>query len=162
MDPFDVFDSGRMTVAQIRPARIFGVWQAGQHHGAQLANEPGSVNWNEVPDADAAAAARFYRPSSATRSSWCRWATGCRYRVLKVEGTDVAGIFEITERHGRHAAELVDRFRRRRHRRACSEGQGAGRRGARPADGHPGIGRFAVLQDPAGAVFQVLAPPPPE
>ena len=53
MDPFDVFDSGRMTVAQDPTGAVFGIWQAGEHHGAELANEPGSFTWNEVQTPDA-------------------------------------------------------------------------------------------------------------
>ena len=41
MDPFDVFDAGRMTIATDPSGAHFGVWQAGQHIGAQLANDPG-------------------------------------------------------------------------------------------------------------------------
>jgi uncharacterized protein len=37
MDPFDVFDAGRMTVAQDPTGAAFGVWQAGRHIGAELA-----------------------------------------------------------------------------------------------------------------------------
>ncbi|MGE5689245.1 MAG: VOC family protein, partial [Pseudomonadota bacterium] len=36
MDPFDVFDSGRMTIAVDPTGAAFGVWQAGTHIGAQL------------------------------------------------------------------------------------------------------------------------------
>ena len=43
-EPFDVFDSGRMTVAQDPTGAVFGVWQAGTHIGAQLANDPGTMN----------------------------------------------------------------------------------------------------------------------
>ena len=68
-DPFDVFDSGRMTVAQDPTGAIFGVWQAGAHHGAQLANEPGAFQWNECETRDAAARPSSTRPSSATASS---------------------------------------------------------------------------------------------
>ena len=60
MDPFDVFDAGRMTIATDPSGAHFGVWQANQHIGAQLANDPGTMNWNECQTRDAEAAARFY------------------------------------------------------------------------------------------------------
>ena len=50
-----------MTVAQDPTGAIFGVWQAGTHHGAQLANEPGSFQWNECETRDVAAAEEFYK-----------------------------------------------------------------------------------------------------
>ena len=52
VDPFDVFDAGRMTVAQDPTGATFGVWQAGSHIGAQLANEPGTLNWNQCQTND--------------------------------------------------------------------------------------------------------------
>src|SRR5687768_13698264 len=59
MEPFDVFEAGRMVVAQDPTGAAFGVWQAGAHHGAQLANEPGSFTWNECQTTDPATAAEF-------------------------------------------------------------------------------------------------------
>jgi hypothetical protein len=38
----------------------FSVWQAGNHRGAQLVNEPGTWNWSLLHTADPAAAAAFY------------------------------------------------------------------------------------------------------
>lgn len=96
MDAFDAF-SGRMTVAQDPTGTTFGVWQAGSHHGAQLANEPGTLNWNEFRTNDPAAAAAFDEnvfghevtefPTSDDRPP---------YRVIQVGGRGVAGIFQIT------------------------------------------------------------------
>ena len=47
MDPFDVMDVGRMVVAADPGGAVFGVWQARAHTGAGLANEPGTLCWNE-------------------------------------------------------------------------------------------------------------------
>ena len=60
-EPFDVFDSGRMTIAQDPTGAVFGVWQAREHIGAELANEPGTLNWNECQTDDPAKAAAFYK-----------------------------------------------------------------------------------------------------
>ena len=77
MDPFDVFDAGRMTVAQDPTGAVFGIWQAGEHHGAELANEPGSVTWNEVQTPDLGAAERLLQCRLRLRDRGrCRWATG--------------------------------------------------------------------------------------
>src|SRR5262249_44023527 len=37
-----------------------GVWQPGKMHGADLFNEPGSLNWNELATRDTEAAKSFY------------------------------------------------------------------------------------------------------
>jgi len=41
VEPFDVFDSGRMTIAADPAGAIFGLWQARTHIGSQLRGEPG-------------------------------------------------------------------------------------------------------------------------
>ena len=40
-------DVGRMAVAADPGGAVFGIWQARAHTGFGLANEPGSVCWNE-------------------------------------------------------------------------------------------------------------------
>src|SRR5215210_254586 len=60
MEPFDVFDSGRMAVFQDPQGAFFSVWQAKEMGGAQLVGETGSMVWNELVTTDAAAAAAFY------------------------------------------------------------------------------------------------------
>jgi predicted enzyme related to lactoylglutathione lyase len=59
-DAMDVGDMGRMAVA-IDPAGAFvGLWQGGSHTGFNLANEPGSVTWNENFSRDWEANKAFY------------------------------------------------------------------------------------------------------
>ncbi len=47
MDPFDVMDVGRMAIAFDPGGAAFGIWQSRAHAGFGVANEPGSVTWNE-------------------------------------------------------------------------------------------------------------------
>ena len=58
--PMDVGPMGRMIVARDPEGHVFGAWQAGQHLGAQVYNEPGSLIWNEAAVDDIAAAQAFY------------------------------------------------------------------------------------------------------
>jgi len=57
----DDVDAGRMAVAQDPGGATFGIWQTGAHHGAELANELGSVIWNECQTTDPERAEEFYR-----------------------------------------------------------------------------------------------------
>ena len=59
-EPFDVPDAGRMAVFADHEGAVFSVWQAGQHRGAQVVNEPGSLNFNGLNTRDVEAAKRFY------------------------------------------------------------------------------------------------------
>lgn len=58
--PMDVLTFGRMAVAADPTGGVFGVWQAGDHRGAGVVNEPGAVVWNELYTPDSARAEDFY------------------------------------------------------------------------------------------------------
>ncbi len=59
-DPFDVMDAGRMAVFTDPEGAAFCVWQAKQHKGAGIVNEPGSLNFNGLNTRDAQGAKSFY------------------------------------------------------------------------------------------------------
>lgn len=57
---FDVMTAGRMSVIADPTGGVAGVWQAGEHLGAGIVNEPGALCWNELHTRDYAAAKSFY------------------------------------------------------------------------------------------------------
>ena len=60
MEPFDVMDAGRMAVFTDPEGAAFFVWQAKQHKGARIVNEPGSLNFNGLNTRDPERAKSFY------------------------------------------------------------------------------------------------------
>jgi predicted enzyme related to lactoylglutathione lyase len=60
MEPFDVLDAGRMAVLADPEGAAFCVWQAKQHKGAVLVNEPGTWNFSELNTRDPEGAQVFY------------------------------------------------------------------------------------------------------
>ncbi|MGQ0837893.1 VOC family protein [Actinokineospora sp.] len=61
VEVMDVLDFGRMVIAADSTGATFGLWQAGTHHGVQLANEHGALTWNEHMSGDLDGAKAFYR-----------------------------------------------------------------------------------------------------
>jgi uncharacterized protein len=59
-EPFDVMNAGRMAVLADPEGAVFCVWQAKEHRGARIVNEPGSVNFNVLHTGAPEAAKRFY------------------------------------------------------------------------------------------------------
>jgi hypothetical protein len=59
-EPFDVLHAGRMATFADPGGAAFSVWQANQHRGARLVNEPVSLNFNALHTRDVEAAKRFY------------------------------------------------------------------------------------------------------
>jgi uncharacterized protein len=60
MEPFDVFDFGRLAMFTDPEGAAFCVWQANRHQGARIVNEHGSVNFNGLNTRDADRAKEFY------------------------------------------------------------------------------------------------------
>lgn len=60
-EPMDVMEAGRLAVAADPGGAVFGIWQARAHLGFALANEPGSVTWNENFSRDFDGNKSFYR-----------------------------------------------------------------------------------------------------
>jgi uncharacterized protein len=58
--PFDLADAARVAWCADREGAPFRVWQAKQHRGARLVNQPGSLNFNTLNTCDAPAATLFY------------------------------------------------------------------------------------------------------
>ncbi|MFD8495505.1 VOC family protein [Amycolatopsis sp. NPDC059657] len=90
MPPFDVMDAGRMCFATDPSGAAVGLWQAKEHIGATLVNEPGAVIWNELVT-DNEAALPFY--DQVFGSSWAAGdlGGGTEYVALVVGGERIAG-----------------------------------------------------------------------
>jgi predicted enzyme related to lactoylglutathione lyase len=60
MDPFDVFDSGRMVAFSDPTGAILSLWEPRESIGAERVNDPGSFTWNELSTTDVDKAKEFY------------------------------------------------------------------------------------------------------
>jgi uncharacterized protein len=60
MEPFDVMGAGRMAVFTDPEGAAFCVWEAKEHRGARVVNEPGSLNFNGLNTRDVEGAKSFY------------------------------------------------------------------------------------------------------
>jgi predicted enzyme related to lactoylglutathione lyase len=159
MDPFDVFDAGRMTIARDPTGATFGVWQANRHIGAELANEPGTLNWNQCQTPDPARAADFYAAVLGYGVDEVDVGGSQPFRVLQVEGKAVAGVREpIPQMGGAPQWSVVFSVANTDETVAKAQELG-GEVLVEPRD-LPDIGRIAVLRDAVGAMFQVIQQPP--
>jgi uncharacterized protein len=59
-EPFEVMSAGRMAVVTDPEGAAFCVWQAKEHKGARIVNEPGSLNFNGLNTRDVEGAKSFY------------------------------------------------------------------------------------------------------
>src|SRR3954468_17260565 len=157
MPPFDVMDAGRMTVLADSGGAVFGVWQPGRHKGAELAKEPGALCWTELASRDVEGAKRFYREVFGWEGVTREMGGGVEYTELQLHGRTVAGLSDMADRfppevpaHWGVCFAVTD----------CDAGverakKLGGRGAAEPSTMEPG--RFAVLTDPQGATFSIIA-----
>jgi predicted enzyme related to lactoylglutathione lyase len=156
--PMDVLDAGRMLAAADPAGAVFGVWQAGAHRGAGLANEPGSFTWNELTTPDVEAAQAFY----TAVFGWEREELEARgeqepfaYHVQRLGRNMVAGIMEMDPSWGNVPAHWMTYF-------AVADVDEAAERVeelggtvcVEPFDA--AYGRVAVIDDPVGATCSLV------
>jgi predicted enzyme related to lactoylglutathione lyase len=149
--PFDVMDAGRMSVIQDPTGAVFLLWQAKNHIGAGLVNEPGAFSWSELITPDVPKAAEFYDKVLGWGSK--THGEGMPYTEFTLDGESIAGAmnppmpgippmwgiyFSVADTDATVA-------------KAKSLGAAVF---APPMDIEPG--RFAVLADPQGAMFNVI------
>ena len=156
MEPFDVFEAGRMTLAADPAGAIFGVWQAGTHTGSQLRREPGTMNWAEVQTRDKAAAQPFYEQVFGYETETMDMGGAGQYVLLKVDGEPAAGLIEIGPEWGDVPSNWSVVFEVEDCDAAVANVQELGGSVIRAPQDLEGVGRFAVVADRWGAVFQVI------
>ena len=98
MGPMDVFEAGRMALVQDPQGAVFAVWQPRQHIGARVKDDPGAMTWNELLTTDPDAATEFYGALFGMERVDTTDMGG--YILLRVQGTEVAGLMKITEDMG--------------------------------------------------------------
>ena len=153
--PMDVLDAGRMAVFMDPVGAVFSVWQPDQHPGAQLVNEPGTYSWSELVTTDVPASKAFYGAVFGWGSETHGDGPGA-YTEWQVGGRSVGGMMEkppmMPAEVPPHWAVYF----------SVSDTEDAVARVQElggslvmpPMDVEPG--RFAVVADPAGAVFNVI------
>ncbi|MGC0420323.1 VOC family protein [Embleya sp. AB8] len=150
--PMEVETLGRMALAADPTGGVFGIWQARDHLGAGVVGEPGAVVWNELYTPDSARAKEFYAAAFGytyqdMSDADFDYAT---FQVGDVPRGGVAGARNGPPPHWAayfavgDADETVDRV------------DALGGKVLRGPEESP-YGRVAALQDPQGAVFNVIA-----
>ena len=158
MEPATLGPSGRLAMVADPGGAAIGVWEAGEHVGAGVVDEPGAMTWWEVNTRDFEACKRFYGEVFGWAAEPVD-APGVNYVTWTLDGTTVGGMLEMTEQWEGVPAHWMCYFQvadtDEAARRATELG---GSVGAPPFDSP--YGRIAVLADPTGGHFSVITPPP--
>ena len=153
--PFDVMDVGRMAVVQDPTGATFCMWQAKKHSGIGAKDTDGAFCWADLNTADAARASEFYsqlfgwklEKSEKDSSGYLHIKNGDEY---------IGGIPPAEFRDPNAPPHWLLYFETSN----CDGSvEKAKRNGAKVFYGPTtmeGVGRFAILSDPQGAVFSVF------
>jgi uncharacterized protein len=157
-EPMDVMDLGRMAVFADPTGAVFGIWQPGTFLGAGLVNEPGALAWNELNTRDLEGAKAFYGAVFGWGFEDNDMGEMGNYTTISLGGNPVGGILNMSEREvpdeipahwlAYFAVENTDATIAEAEERGGSVMMG-------PVD--IPVGRFAILTDPHGAAFAVIA-----
>jgi len=154
MEPFDVMDAGRMSFVLDPDGVPVALWQANEHIGATLVDEPGTLTWNELITTDPSVTS-FYQQVLGMTTSTMDMGSG-EYTLLEAGGKQVGGVtpppaqgvpdhwhvyFAVTDTDV--AAAKVEEL--------------GGTVVVEPFD--TPAGRIALVTDPQGAAFSVISQP---
>ncbi|PZS19246.1 MAG: glyoxalase [Pseudonocardiales bacterium] len=160
MPAMDVMGLGVMAVAQDPTGGTFGIWQSKQHHGIGLANDAGSLTWNELMTRDYAAAKDFYGAVFGYTYTEIG-GEGFDYSTIELGGNTVGGLGVLAAQvpaqvppHWRVYFAVDDADA------TVAAVTGSGGSVPRPAQDMP-FGRHADVADPQGAMFSIIKPASP-
>jgi predicted enzyme related to lactoylglutathione lyase len=154
MPPTEIAQAGRMSVVTDPSGASVGLWQARQHIGATLVNEPGTLIWNELLTDDGETAYAFYGQVVGLTSEISDMG-GNPYTLLKVGDDMVAGSMpppmEGIPNHW-HVYFAVESMGP-----ALDKAQQLGGKVMNGPMTTP-IGPMATVSDPQGAMFSLFEP----
>ena len=154
--PIEVFDAGHAAVLQDPQGAVFALWHGKNHIGVRVKDETGAIMWTELLTNAAEDATKFYSDLLGMSSS--KMPGPVDYTMLKVGGTDVAGVMGITDEMGPVPPHWMVYFGIDDVDAAASKVESLGGSIMVPPADIPDIGRVAGLKDPQGSVFFIFKP----
>jgi uncharacterized protein len=155
--PMVVGEFGSMATCEDPTGAAFSFWQAGQHVGWQVTDEPGSAIWYELYSPNAKIARDFYATLLGATADPMPGAP-MEYYVLKHGETMLGGVMQIDPAWGAFTPQWMIYFA------VANADESAAlitRHGGKvmgEVDDSP-FGRLAAVMDPSGATFKIIQPP---
>lgn len=154
-EPFDVQDYGRMAILQDSSGATLAVWQAGTHTGAGRVDEPGALCWLELGTRDPAGAKVFYSALFGWGLKEPTDPAGMPYAEIERGGQPMGGILTMGPEMSHVPPNWSPYFMVVDCDASAAKAKALGGRLIVGPMEIPKVGRFAVVADPQGAVFQM-------
>lgn len=151
--PMDVMAEGRMAILQDPAEAFFGMWQPGNHKGAQLVNVPGALCWNELYTRDPERVKSFYQDALG----WSGQFDDSGYLVFRNGERMAAGVLTMDEKMAGIPPNWTVYFAVEACEPTVAKAQELGGQVFVDSTSIPELGTFAVLSDPQGGMFCVIS-----
>jgi len=157
VEPFDVMEHGRMAVCMDPLGAAFSLWQSKQHTGVGVCGEHGSFAWCQLnaPSAGREKAKQFYAKALGWTFRDDPMPMGDSYTTWQGPEGPLGGMMPIPPGVEAPAHWLIY-FATNDVDATVAKTKEMGGQIMVPGTDIPGMGRFAVLQDPHGAFFAVV------
>jgi predicted enzyme related to lactoylglutathione lyase len=159
--PMDVMTEGRMFVLQDPSGAMLGCWQPNTHTGAQIVREPSALCWFEMMTRDVPAAKTFLEAvfGWTFKVSAGATAAGMHYMEILVGGNAIGGIMEMPKMvPATVPANWLPYFAVADVAAICAKAKELGGKVIMGPHELPKVGTIAVIADPQGGTFDVIAP----
>lgn len=153
--PHQVGEAGRMAMISDLEGASFCLWEAGNHHGAAQFGELNTLCWVELACRQDAEALAFYQKALGWQSRRLDM-EGMPYTELEQGNIAFGGVMPMTEEWGDIPSHWMLYFRVEDCDQISAKAQELGGEICVPPTEIDGVGRFAVITDPQGAVFSVI------
>ena len=153
LDPFDVFEAGRMAVCADSQGAAFSLWEGRSLPGSQLVNEPGAFCWNELYTRDPSNSLTFYAEVLGLGSMMTD-----AYTELLLDGRSVAGMVYMDQ--DRFPPEVPSHWITYVAVADCDAALARAEELGAVDVGEPvdaPVGRYGMVTDPQGAIISVIA-----
>jgi predicted enzyme related to lactoylglutathione lyase len=155
--PFDVMDAGRMAVLQDPTGAVFQLWEPKQHIGVKILYEPGALCWSELTTRDTTAAESFYTALFGWTPKHSAPGAGMEYTEFSIQGQPTIGMIPMPAQMPAGVPSYwMPYFQVADCDGSAAKAKELGASVMVPAQDIPKTGRFAILQDPQGAMFAVF------
>ncbi len=155
MDPFDVFEFGRMALVQDPTGAHFALWQPRTHIGVRLHNQSNTLCWHELATRDTGAAKSFYTKVFGWRADSKSFGP-MTYTELFLNDQAVGGMMDLVPEMGNVPPHWLAYFAVDDCDAVAKKAKSLGGGTIVPPQDIPNVGRFSVIQDPQGAVFAII------
>ncbi len=159
MPPMDVPQAGRMAAVQDPSGANVFFWQPGEHKGADVIGDTGTVVWNELLTKDTNAASSFYSVLLGWNAEKMP-TSGMEYTIFNNGGSQAGGMFAIDPSWGPVPANWMVYFAVDNCDATCEQVKSLGGKVMMGPQEVPTVGRFATCQDSQGGAFAILQPEP--